>query len=413
MLEGEIINFYRKKRGLSQEQLGRDICTTTHVSKIERGQTKYSPEIIALFSKRLDIDIHKEIEFFQNIEKKLHQWHTSIIMQRMKEVEKMKEELEQFPLIHSSKHAALYQLVLARYFLLKQDTQTPMDIIQRVKDQPMNPYEKNMLKHVEGVYYLQKYNNFLSENRKKAIEILTSIDMGDYENEELYYHLALAYQWVESKTMCHINAKKALDYFKKNNIFSRAIQAESVMLLQIECATGRDFQNKVERYLQLIQDSEAINETNIIGMLLHNLGIEYFKQEDYQNAHIYYGRALKMADKKTAIFLNRLYNYLDNSIKGELQTHKKHVKIAQEGLFFSKALKHPLYQHLFQLLIFQVEGETDSYYVYLEKEALPFFLSYNQINRINKFGKKLFHYFSDTKQYEKAVQVSHTFIQRD
>ncbi|MGV2940567.1 helix-turn-helix domain-containing protein [Mesobacillus sp. LC4] len=35
MLEGEIIKFYRKKAGLTQEQLGKDICTAVAVSKKE------------------------------------------------------------------------------------------------------------------------------------------------------------------------------------------------------------------------------------------------------------------------------------------------------------------------------------------------------------------------------------------
>ncbi|WP_144704290.1 helix-turn-helix domain-containing protein [Fictibacillus phosphorivorans] len=413
MIEGEIIKFYRKRRGLSQEQLGKDICTTTHVSKIERGQTKYSTEIIALFSKRLEIDIQKEMQFFQDMEKKLHQWHNSIIMQRMKEVEKTKSELDQFPIVQTSKHAALYQLVLARYYLLKKEPQKAAEVLKRIQTEHLIPYEFNMYKHVKGIYFLQKYNNFHVENRRKAIELLSTIDKISYGNEEYCYHLAMAYQWVESKTMAYINAKKAVDYFKRNNNFSRAIQAESVMLLQIECATQHEFEQKVDRYLQLIQDSETLNEIGIIGMLLHNLGLEFFKRKDYENAHIYYQKALKMADKKTAIYLNRLYNFLDNSIDGKLQSQKQNLKNAEEGLTAARMLKHPLYLHLFQLHFFIIKGETDAYFSYLENIALPFFQVHNQFSRIEKFGKQLYHYYADTKQYEKAVEISALFLARD
>ncbi|KZE64822.1 hypothetical protein AWM68_09185 [Fictibacillus phosphorivorans] len=413
MVEGEIIKFYRKKRGLSQEQLGKDICTTTHVSKIERGQTKYSTEIIALFSERLDIDIHKEIEFFQSMEKKLHQWHHSIIMQRMKEVEKTKNELDQFPIIQSSKHAVLYQLVLARYYLLKKDNPKALNIINKLNKEHLNPYEENMHKHITGIYYLQIYNSFLLENRKKAAEILSKINMDVYKNEECCYHLAMAYQWVESKTMAHIYAKRAVDYFKNNNNFSRAIQAESVMLLQIESATIHDFEQKINRYHQLIQDSETLNEIGIIGMLLHNLGLEYFKRKDYKNAHIYYHKALKMADKKTAIYLNRLYNFLDNSIDGELQTQKQQLKSAEEGLTAAKTLKHNLYLHLFQLHLYIIKKEMKSYFDYIENKALPFFQSQNQFSRVERFGKELYHHYADTMQYEKAVKISSLFINRE
>ncbi|MFD1359905.1 helix-turn-helix domain-containing protein [Fictibacillus halophilus] len=414
MLEGEIIKFYRKKRGLSQEQLGKDICTTTHVSKIERGQTKYSAEIIALFSKRLEIDIHKEIESFQTIEKKLHQWHASIIMQRIKEVEKTKKELDQFPLIRSSKHAVLYQLILARYYILHKESAKAIDVINQIQKQAftMSRYEENLHKHILGIYYLQKYNDFHNENRTIAVEILTSINMDDYQNEELYYHLALAYHWISSKTNAYIYAKKAVEYFKKTNNFFRAIQAESVMLVQIECAADSDFKDKVERYQNLIEDSEALNEVTITAMLYHNLGFEYFKRKDYQNAHTYYEKALKMANKQSSIYLNRLFNFLDNAIDGELITSKRLLKYADEGLSSAKSLKEPLYQHLFNLLIYKIKNQYDLYYDYLEGTALPFFLSNNQFTMIDKFGKQLYQQFMDTKQYEKAAQVSSLFINR-
>ncbi|WP_226676515.1 helix-turn-helix domain-containing protein [Rossellomorea aquimaris] len=107
MHTGEIIRFYREKAGLTQSQLGEGICTTTHVSKIERGKTAFSDEIISLFSERLGIDIHKESDSFQQVERQLHLWHNSIIMRRMNLVEKIKTELESSSFLESSKYGPL------------------------------------------------------------------------------------------------------------------------------------------------------------------------------------------------------------------------------------------------------------------------------------------------------------------
>lgn len=87
MLVGEIIKFYRTKAGLTQGELGTGICSSKHVSKIERGDTSYSSEILALLTERLQIDIKKEISRLENMENQLHRWHKEITMQRMKEVE--------------------------------------------------------------------------------------------------------------------------------------------------------------------------------------------------------------------------------------------------------------------------------------------------------------------------------------
>lgn len=64
MYEGKIIKFYREKYKLTQEQLGKDICSITHISKIECNQTTFATEIIALICKRLGINMETEIKNF-------------------------------------------------------------------------------------------------------------------------------------------------------------------------------------------------------------------------------------------------------------------------------------------------------------------------------------------------------------
>ncbi|WP_010199258.1 helix-turn-helix domain-containing protein [Bacillus sp. m3-13] len=49
MLEGKIIKFYREFQGLKQKDLGDGICSSTHISKIERGLTEVSDETIDFF----------------------------------------------------------------------------------------------------------------------------------------------------------------------------------------------------------------------------------------------------------------------------------------------------------------------------------------------------------------------------
>ncbi|WP_163099039.1 helix-turn-helix domain-containing protein [Peribacillus alkalitolerans] len=415
MLEGEIIKYYRKKAGLSQEQLGKDICTATHVSKIERGQTKYSAEIITLFSKRLEIDIQKEIESFQNIEQKLHQWHNAIIMQRMKEIEKKKQEIDTFFKKNSSNnHAGLYKLLLSRYYLLHQNSDKALKLINQIENQNLilSPYDKNLHLHVLGLVYLQKCNNFESQNRIKAIETLKRVNDKEYGNEEIYYHLAIGYHWIESTINAYINAEKALEYFKRTNNFSRAIQAESVILVQKESATEADFEEKVERYLQLIDDSQSLGKTEITAMLIHNLGFAYYKRKDYSSAHDYYRQALNMANKQSSIYLNRLFNYLDNCIEGELFTRKKLLKRVSEGFSIARDLDNPLYKHLFKLLILQVEDQIKQYFIYLEDKAFPFLKANNTMTLINKYGRQLYNHYVKTKQFEKAMKIGDIFVNK-
>lgn len=412
MLEGEIIKFYRKKAGLTQEQLGIDICTATHVSRIERGETSYSAEIIELFSKRLHIDIEKEIAAVQNLEKKLQKWHISIILERMKEVEKIKKELDSISYISASNYAALYQLLLARYYILQKDTAKTYSILLQIQKDPpsFSTYESNLFHHVMGMYYLSQYTRLENENRQNALQELKKVNIEQYGNPEYYYHLAVAYHWTQSKVMAYFYAEKAFRYFKKTNNYARAIVAESVMLVQLEGSTQLDFEDAVRKYENLIEDSEALGLLDKKGMILHNLGFLYFKRQDYKSAHSFYEKAVKVCDKQSFPFLNRLYNYLDNAEEGKLLSTKVLLKIMNEGLARSKKASNDLYEILFSLLIFRISKDADAYYLYIEKTALPFFRSHHHTTHANKYGKLLYNYYVKIKQYEKAVETADMFI---
>ncbi|MEH7013828.1 helix-turn-helix transcriptional regulator [Neobacillus niacini] len=412
MLEGEIIKYYRKKAGLTQEQLGIDICTATHVSRIERGETSYSAEMIELFSKRLHIDIEKEISVIQNIEKKLHKWHTSIILERIKEVEKIKKELDSISYISASNYGTFYQLLLARYYILHKDTEKAYSILLCIQKDapPLSSYESNLLHHVTGLYYLSQYNRLENENRQKALEELKNVNIEQYGNLEYYYHLGLAYHWTQSKVMAYFYAEKAFRHFKETNNYARAILAESLMLVQLEGSTQLDFEDIVGKYENLIDDSEVLGLLDKKGMILHNLGFLYFKRQDYKSAHTFYEKAVKAGDKQSFPFLNRLYNYLDNAEEGKLLTTKSLLKHANEGLALSKKATNDLYKILFTLLIFRISNDFDEYYHYIEETALPFFRSHHHVTHANKYGKLLYNYFVEMKHYEKAVETGDMFI---
>lgn len=79
---GMLIKFHREKNNLTQEELGKGVCSVTHLSKIERELTQYSPEITDLLSKKLEINLEHELQSLQEFERLLDQWHNSMVMQQ-------------------------------------------------------------------------------------------------------------------------------------------------------------------------------------------------------------------------------------------------------------------------------------------------------------------------------------------
>lgn len=413
MLEGEIIKFYRTKAGLTQEELGKGICSSKHVGKIERGKTSYSSEMISLFSERLSIDIKKEILHFQRFEKLLDEWHLSIIKLRMKEVDLYKRELEQSLYISSSKYVSLYQLLLARYYILKMNFEKTFEIIQYVQanNQELPPYEQNLLFHVQGIYYLSNYNNSSTENHHKALEVLKKIDIKAYGNLEYYYHLAVAYAWFDSKVMAYVYAEKSLIHFKESRNFLRAINAESIMLLQIESNISLDFEGMKTTYINLIHDSEVLNAPDKTGMLLNNLGYEYFKRNDFASAQMYYKEALRLANKPSIIYLQRFHNYLKSSYEGKLMKKSILSRNVQRGLALADELENRHYQLLFKLLLLAINGKDEQYFSYIEKTALPYFKTRNHTVLMKRYGKQLYTHYVELKEYEKAIHISNFLLE--
>ncbi|WP_077328714.1 helix-turn-helix domain-containing protein [Virgibacillus siamensis] len=411
MLEGEIIRFYRKKAGLTQEQLGEGICTTTHVSKIERGKTPYSSDIINLFSERLGICLQQEMDALQNIESRLRQWHTSIIRQRKKEIEEQKRVLEDIPFIQDSKHAAHYQLLRARYHLFNLDDKRANQIIKQLqRDFPsLSPYEHNLLLHVKGIYYIgNKLNN--PEHQQKPFYYLKQVNMDIYGNKEYYYHLAVAYHMIGSKVMAYFYGDKALQHFKETNNYFRSINAESVMLLQISGDDCFDFQKLVERYEDLIYDCDLLGLDDKKGLLLNNLGTEYFNMGDYAKSLECLKQALPLADKSSYIHLQRLLNYVDAGLNGKLLRKAILLKRIKEGISLSKRLNSELYLTLFLLLKVQAEEQIEEYFRLIENKALPLFITSRHVSLIKRYGKLLYEYFVETNQHYKALETSKLLV---
>lgn len=412
MLEGEIIKFYRQKVGLTQEQLGKGICTLSYVSKIERGQTACSLEIIELLSKRLHIDIKEEIGRLENMETQLHYWHKAIIMRKMKEVEEINKELEKIPTIVFSKYAALYQLIQARYYMINGDFKKTFTILQRLQNESSSlpSFEKNLLKHVWGIYYICNCITSKSENHHKAIKILRKINKDEYSNLEYHYDLALAYYCIDSNVMAYAYAEKALRYFRETNNSLMAITTEALMLLQIGNNLHYDLEELTESYQNLIYHSELLHAPDKKGMLLNNLGFEYFKRKDYASANRYYKEALNMTSKSSLTYLNRLFNCVESSFEGKLQQKNIMLKKAQEGVLLAKQLNNRFYQLVFKLLILRIENKREQYYSFMEKDVLPYFQLNEHTRFINKYGKELYDYYSSLEHNEKVAQISKILI---
>jgi HTH-type transcriptional regulator, quorum sensing regulator NprR len=404
MDEGKIIKFYREKYKMTQEQLGKGICSGTHISKIERLHTEYAPEIITLLSQRLGINIENDLIKLKNIKNRLNHWHDVIVMQLFEEMDLIHHELEQEELIQISDYIYLYKLLRARYLLIHNLTEQALEIINEIqkKEHKLSTYEANLFQHVLGVYYIAKHENL------KALQALKSINDTDYNNKEYTYHLAVAYHLNESPVMSYFFADKSRQFFKEINNYLRVIDAE--MLMAIHVKDDGDFKETIQRFESLIKSCELCHSPGRKAKVLHNLAFEYYRRKDYKPANIYYKESMILKDNESSPYLLSLEGYIRSAYFGSLLPNEELLQLANEGLETALKKNEQLYINLFTLLRYLIQDKEQEYHQYLSDYSLPLFKKFGFVYLIKRSEKELFNYCVKQKQTRKALKIAQILI---
>ncbi|XRG78624.1 helix-turn-helix transcriptional regulator [Rossellomorea sp. GAMAL-10_SWC] len=404
MYEGKIIKFYREKYKLTQEQLGKNICSVTHISKIECGQTKYAPEIINLLSKRLGIDMELEVASFMNIKQRLLHWHDVIIMQLSEEMNQINYEFEMEELIQISEYHDMYQLLRAKYFLTYNKCSEAFKIIKKIqkKEDKLAPYEQNLLKHILGIYYLAR------QEFTKVIQILKSIDNTVYKNPEYYYHLAVAYHTISAPVLAYYYAEKSHLFFKQINNYLRVIDAEMLMIIQVQGDTLEE--EIINRFKNLIRSCELCNTPDRKAKVLHNLAYAYYRGKNFKEASKYYKASMSLKDTECSAYLLSLEGYIRSSYESNSFKLEELIQEAEVGLFTAKKNSYTLYVHLFKLLIYLLKSKEKEYYHYLNNRALPMFIKYGFTFLTERSKKELFNYYSRMNLNVQAMEIAQLIV---
>ncbi|TDL74703.1 XRE family transcriptional regulator [Rhodococcus qingshengii] len=404
MYEGKIIKFYREKYKLTQEQLGKDICSITHISKIECNQTTYSPEIISLLSKRLGINMELEVNKLKNIKQHLFHWQDAMIMQSFEDMEQINSELEQEVLIEISEYRYMYQLLRARYLLMNNCPHEAIKTIKKLQkiENKLTPYETNLLKHVLGIYYLAK------QEYVKAIETLKTIQNENYNNPEYYYHLAIAYHTIQSPVLAYYYAEKSHQFFQDMNNYLRVIDAEMLMIIQVEDDDGKE--EIIQRFKKLIKSCELLNAPERKAKVLHNLAAEYFRRKNYEQASRFYKQSMSLKDQESPVYLLSLEGFIRSSFDGNLINNDQLIQLAEHGLTIATRIKELLYIHLFKLLLYLLKSKEKEYHQYLFNKALPMFSNSGYNYLIKRSKKELFHYYSNNNLLDEALEMANLLI---
>ncbi|MBX9975083.1 helix-turn-helix transcriptional regulator [Cytobacillus firmus] len=400
MIEGKILKYYREKKGYTQEQLSKGICSVSHLSKIERGITEYSGEITTILSKQLKINIQDEVRNYKGFEETLEEWKNAIVMLDTENMKVKKAALDSNQLKDVPDFQVHYSLLLARHYLVNYEMEKCHKLMEKIKkiDINLSPYESNLYKHVQGIYY------FSIGSYKDSIEVLKKID-SSYTSQEYYYHMAISYHAVYDSTLAYYYAQKALRYFQETLNFTRILDTETLIILQLNAQSQYSLKKTRNYYYKLVQSAKKIQSVDRLMKLYYNLGEELFRRKHYEEAKEYLEEGLTLMKEEDFLFLTMLDLYINICYKGNLKSKESLLSDAKKGQRLSKKRKDQRYLY-FNLHLLLLNGKEDSYYDYVENKVLPYLVQSGNKVLIQHYEIKLFRYYMETGQIEKAWSLS-------
>ena len=408
MYEGKIIKFYREQAKMTQKELGEGICSSTHISKIERGITEYAPELTKQIAARLQKDIEQEIKKFIQIKEKLDMWHESIISLNMQAAETIQKELATNQLIDISDYHTLYYLLSIKYNLKKGNLVHIAKHLRKLnKDVNQFPaYEKNMYKHILGIYYTAIGDHLAS------IQTLESVDLDSYNNALLNYDLANAYHFNNSPVLAFYYAEKALRYYRQKNHLLGIIDTENLKIIQLESDQYHDFKETKKQYEMLLNLCEISHSHEKKAKLLHNYAYEYLRRKNYPEAAKYYKQSMDLKDKNTGIYVLSLEGFIRASMEGELLSREKLLKYVHEGLEMCKKIDEKIYKVVLTIHKYALLQREKQYFHFIATKALPFLREHGYMIVAERYEKELFEYYSKTNEKDKALQLAAIVMER-
>lgn len=408
MFIGKKLRYYRKKNGLTQKGLAKDICDTTYVSKIENDKSEPPDETLDEFCQKLGITLEQLTENVDADKKVLlNDWYDQITHRNENTAKTQYHNLESaFEKVEDPFLLNHYDLIRLRYFLLIKDKQKAEALLHKVKFRKdyvtsETEYDYNF---ILGLYEYHYGNLHTSDTYYKQAE--KSAEEQNLEEPELFYYTALTLSRLFKVTHSTIYVYKALQAYNQEMNFERCTDCN--LLLGINFNILEDYDSAEKYFQRVLAAADSHRKAELTkGRACHNLGNIYSKQGQSEKA---IDMLLKGLQLKTEFDQKLSTLYLLAKEYFTIGDEEKAKEWLSEGLHHVKKSGDRAYQIKFNILQSQwVEKANSVLYRDDLKEAISYFkdrdldFAYESAILLAESYAKDFHY----KEAYKCLQFAH------
>ncbi len=258
------------------------------------------------------------------------------------------------------------------------------------------------------LYYFHKFTALLAflkldfqeaqKSYHRAFLLRTSTDLSKMEEADLYFQLSLVAIKVHEVNQSINYAQKAIPLYSELNFFER--MTDCYILMALAHKRVNDFE-KAENYLLLsMQMAKDIDNVELIGRVLTNLGEFYAKSGDHDTAISFYkeGFEHKTGRGKTVTVY---------SILQELNKTNRTAEMAEWlEIGYELTKGHEDDPYTYHITYFYLQHSTTNAHLledFLKNKAIPFFQRIGDREQIHFYAEKLAETYIEKEDFIQAT----------
>ncbi|EIT86498.1 transcriptional regulator [Fictibacillus macauensis ZFHKF-1] len=372
-MDGNKIYYYRKKRGLTQKEASKGICSVSYLSKIENNSIVASSEIINLLYDRLEMtrSSYDETQIV-HIKQEIHEWHRALIFHQedriMSGYQKITELMQD---MDHPKLLLLYYTVCIRFHLYYEEQTKAKELLDQLdllnQDRKIEDNELQYFIVFNNALYAEMICDFESAHEFYEKAYSLGSDIGKKDSDFLY-HLAFFCMKIGMFHHGILFAKEAIADFDAIANYKRSLECHILL-------------GRLNRYIKEYTTAKehfktALNATRtnpvfseFMAPILYHFGKSLYDEELYEEAiklflesydvtsinHAQVCCALSRAYFKTDD-IEKAHSWLNNGFNA-METKEQSVDLIE------------LMLHKFAM---NKTEHTSAYQAYVEDTALPY-----------------------------------------
>ncbi|CAM4328027.1 transcriptional regulator [Bacillus manliponensis] len=398
---GKQIFYQRLQQKMTQEELCQGICSVSYLSKIENGKIEASEEILQLLCTRLEIAVSDLRDVEAEVKEKLNQWLEAFIHLEKEKIEILYNELQsEMQYVHDFEIINYYKLLYTRYLIMHRDMpalEIELDKLKKVYKK-CSPFQQLLYTYSKGMLYCLRHRWKEGINYLIRVEAMAK-EQGYYETG-IYYNLALTYSHLEMQHLSLHFANIALEGFRNEHQLRHVMNCQ--ILIALSYAEKGQYDEALAMYESLLRESKSFSEHHVIAaIVLSNMGNIHHKKKEYEEAKKYYRQSLEYQPEENLNYIDTLYELsLQYICLDQLQEAKEYI---DKGIVIAKKdekFRPKLY--LLLMLRYKYFEEPTSYKIFLETEAVPFFIKEGNSNDLKEAYIELAKYFEYQTNFERS-----------